>query len=162
MRFPALAATNNFVSTSATGSCATSTTLKGFFEVESFAFGGEDAVSISTGGGRAGKINLDSFQIAKGFDSCSGVLVTEFLRGSTIPQVVLETRQSGGPSAAAQTVLTITLSNAVISSYTLNSGEDRPVEKIAFTFSKVTIVSSEPGSKPVTVIYDPASKSVVQ
>ena len=67
--------------------------------MESFAFGGEDAVSISTGGGRAGKINLDSFQIAKGFDSCSGVLVTEFLRGSTIPQVVLETRQSGGPSA---------------------------------------------------------------
>ncbi len=153
---PAFAAVDNFVSTSNTAACSTAGGMKGFFEVQSFGFSGADSSSaIGTGSG-SGKISLDTFQLLKRFDNCSGVLLTEFLGEKHIQTIVLESKVNG----ANHPMLTITLTNALISSYSLkNDNETALIESLALKFEKACIVSTptEPTGQPgksTTVCYD--------
>ena len=112
------------------------------FPVQSFSLGGSDPAVTGTSGSGAGRISLSALSITRSFDGCSESLVRAFLGQARVTALTLKayrTAANGSPVA----ILTITLSNAVISSYQLNGGGGSlPEEAVSFSYDKVNIEST--------------------
>jgi type VI protein secretion system component Hcp len=106
--------------------------------------------------------SLSELSVAKNFDACSEPLIRLFLGSAVIPVVTLIQYSSGGKEQFA--ALTITLTNAVMTSYEVTGAPDvHPSEVLLFTYKKVCVasISQNPDGStqpPVTVCYD-ASKN---
>lgn len=165
---PAMAANRILLTTgSADTACAANPSDPGFFPVETFTIGGIGAVAPGASGGGVAKTTITSqgLTVAKAFNNCSAVLITQFLRESLLPTVQLVESESttGG---AFSPVLSITLSNAVLSNYSLNDGGGSlPSENLVFSFEKACITAyslptAGAGPTSTTVCYDATTNTV--
>lgn len=162
---PGFAGTDLYVNTSPTEStCSLGSLVKGYFKADSFSFSGSSDSSSLKGTSQTGKISLQNLIIGKGFDNCSGILITQFLQDRTIPTVTMietENDQKGGLNI----ILKITLTNARIAAYSLGGGTSVPLESFSFAYDKACIASTIPGTPEVksvttTVCYDPSTNTV--
>ena len=160
-----------YVTTSPQVSCERAAPIPGgpgYFEVNTFSFGGLRSVEIDPAREREGKLSLSNFTIGKAFDNCSGFLMIAFLKGSIIPTLSLIDTKRDDITGSTFKFLSITLTNAVITNYAVSgsSGFGAPPESISFSFEKAclssTIQSNANGSaaKTSTVCYDAANNVV--
>jgi type VI protein secretion system component Hcp len=107
---------------------------------------------------------LDDLSVGKSFDDCSSPLIKLFLGSTIVPTVTLI--QYGTGDNTRTPVLTITLTNAVMTSYEVTGApEIRPTEVLTFTYKSVCISSASQKldgtyKPPVTVCYDTVKKQV--
>ncbi|HKM88993.1 MAG TPA: type VI secretion system tube protein Hcp [Candidatus Acidoferrales bacterium] len=128
----------------------------GSVEIDSFSFGVSNSTTVGTGtgGSGAGKVALSDFSITKTFDSSSPKLFDNAINGMIISSAVLKVyRGAGGAGGTGSPTeyLMITMTNVIISGYTLNDGTSggqspcppsdggRPKESISFNFEKLAI-----------------------
>ena len=164
---PAMAANQILLTTgSADADCAANKAHSGFFPVEAFTIGGIGALAPNGASGVAKTaITSQGLTVNKVFNNCSAVLITQFLKESLLPTVQLletETTSSGSVSP----ILSIALSNAVLTNYSLNDGGGGlPLENLVFSFEKAcitayTLPTSGSTPNPTTVCYDAATGTV--
>jgi type VI secretion system secreted protein Hcp len=126
----------------------------GSIDILSFSFGASNASTVGTGtGSSAGKVSLSDLTITKTVDASSPKLFDNLLNSMVISNVVLKVYRGAGAAGGTGTpteYLMITLTNVIISSYTLNDGTSgsqspcppsddsgRPKESISFNFEKL-------------------------
>ncbi len=114
------------------------------FPVQSFTLGGTDPATVGSGGSGsgAGKISLSALSITRGFDGCSESLVRAFLGQARVGSLTLKAYRTAATGSPVS-ILTITLTNAVISNYQLSGGSGSlPEEAVSFSYEKVNIEST--------------------
>jgi len=108
----------------------------GTFAIQAWSFGAQQSGSSSTGGGGgAGKATISDLNVQKHFDECSPALFGAVTTGKHIPTVSLVQQDK------KSTVMTVTLTDVLISSYQIggSQGGGDPQESVSFTFAKVCI-----------------------
>ncbi len=116
-------------------------TTQGFadqFEVQSYQFGVGRGVGTATGasGNReASTPSVSEITLTKNLDQASGGLLKEAFSGAGKAGAVISfVRTDGGGGV---TYLEITLTNVMVSGYSMSSGGDRPSESISLNFTKM-------------------------
>ncbi|MEP9379128.1 type VI secretion system tube protein Hcp [Aquabacter sp. CN5-332] len=141
---------------------ATQESHKKWIDVLSLSWGVGRGISTpagSTNNREASEPSLSEVSIVKLFDASSPKLFTESCTGSTGKTVKIDLVTTGSPGV---TFCTYTLTNALISSYSVSSGGDRPTESLSISFTKLEFKftpyddKNKPGT-PVTVSYDIAT-----
>ncbi len=117
---------------------------------------GISTVSGSTNNREASEPSVSEVAIVKAFDSSSPKLFTEACTGNAGKTVKIDLTTTGSPGA---TYCTYTLTNALISSYSVSTGGDRPTESVSISFTKLEFKFTPYDDKnkagtPVTVSYD--------
>lgn len=116
---------------------ASASNHKGEIEISSFSWGATNSSTIGSqsSGAGAGKVSMNSFSITKQIDVSSPKLFTA--------------AQAGGGKKLGTVVFTVvnpntgsdwfqlTLSNAIVGSYGISSGGDRPTESLSLNFTKI-------------------------
>lgn len=111
--------------------------------VKSFSFGGTNTPGSATGGAGAGKVNFDSFQIQKLYDSSSPTLVQDMVNGKSIPTVTVSFSRAGD----SQEFLTYTFKNVLVTSYKQGGDKEPPLlENVGFQFQSVQFQSGTQAS----------------
>jgi len=135
----------------ASGINCTDTTLSGVNEgvgVNTFTWGAATAFSGNNGSRllAPGKLSLSVFSVTRPSDACSSSYLAQNLKAAVLPTVTLTeyvTNAAGKPTAE----LTITLTHAVLSSYTLGGDTaDPPRETLSFAFESITVTNNETGT----------------
>ena len=132
----------------------------GQFEVQSFQWGVGRGVGSPTGasGNReASTPSVSEITLSKQLDQASGNLLKEAFGGEGKASVVIafvRTDAGGGV-----TYLEYTLTNTMLSGYSISSGGDRPSESISLNFTKIEAKftpQKDDGTAgtPATIIYD--------
>jgi type VI secretion system secreted protein Hcp len=134
-----------------------------WIELNSFQWGVGRGVSTATGSNEDRESSAPSVSevtVTKAFDKASAKLLTEAYQGTgsgdaaTVQLDFVRTNKG-----KLDIYSTFTLSNVIISGYSLSSGGDRPSESLSLNFTKIeTKVTpmnpdGSPGS-PVTITYD--------
>ncbi|WP_298222618.1 type VI secretion system tube protein Hcp [Acidocella sp.] len=138
-------------------------TTQGFekqFEVNSFQWGVGRGIGSPTGasGNReASTPNVSEITVSKALDNASGGLMKEALSSGGKATLVISFVRTDG--AGADVYLEITLTDTMISGYSLASGGDKPSESLSFNFTKIEVKftpMNADGSKgsPYPVTYD--------
>jgi type VI secretion system secreted protein Hcp len=120
----------------------------------SFQFGVGRAVSQSTGH-TASKPNVSEITLTHTTDAYSTKLLNSALRGTataTSPVVTLFFTATG--TSGPYDYLTITLTNVLVSGYSMSSGGEVPSESMSLNFVKMTLTSHFPQTATQTVSYD--------
>jgi type VI secretion system secreted protein Hcp len=116
----------------------------GAFNVQTWSFGATQSTGGSTGGGGgAGKATVSGLKVQKTFDQCSPGLFAGVTTGKHFRTVTVVQQDE------KNTVMTVTLTDVIISSYEL-AGEQssrNPMEAIVFGFAKVCINDSQSGTQ---------------
>jgi type VI protein secretion system component Hcp len=114
----------------------------GTFSALTWNFGVTEA--STSGGGGAGKPSFGNFNITKHFNACSSALFEAVAVGKFFKTVTIVQQDSNNDD-----VLTVTLSDALLSGYQLGGelGHELPTEHLSFTFSKILISESKSGAK---------------
>jgi type VI secretion system secreted protein Hcp len=138
-------------------------TAKGFekqFEISSFQFGVGRGIGSPTGSSsdrEASTPSVSEVVVTKALDNASSTLFKEGLSGEGKATAVLSfvrTDKDGG-----KVYFLITLSNVMVSGYSVSSGGDRPTESVSLNFTKIELkftpvdATGTDGS-PVPVTYD--------
>src|SRR6266850_262113 len=91
------------------------------FEIKDFSFDVENPTTIgsATGGAGAGKVRFSEFHITKSTDKASPTLFLKCATGSHIKSAVLSVRKAGGEGRQNDDFLKLTLSDVLVSSYSL-------------------------------------------
>ena len=131
-----------------------------------------DVLSLSWGVGRgistveennnnreASEPSLSDVTIIKNFDAASPSLFTEATAGNAGKTVKIELTTTGEPSVVT---CTYTLSNALISSYSVSTSSERPIESISISYTKLEFKftpydEAHKAGAPTTISYDLAS-----
>ena len=95
----------------------------------------------SVGGGGDRETSNPSFSevtCAKSLDVASTELFMQATCGKSLGKAEIHFVQTGGTSAKGQTYLKMELDEAVISSYSMSSGGDRPAESFSINFTKIS------------------------
>jgi type VI secretion system secreted protein Hcp len=117
-------------------------TTEGFadqVELGSFQFGVGRGIASPTGSGadrEASVASLSEITVTKMFDKSSNKFLMESLMGEGRDCEITFTRTAQGQESA---YLKYTLTDALISGYSLSSGGDRPSESISINFVKVVV-----------------------
>jgi type VI secretion system secreted protein Hcp len=139
---------------------------KGWIEVHSFQWGVGRGISSPTGASadrESSAPSVSEITVSKAQDVASSKLLNEALQGEG-QTVILEFLKTD--KGNLETYLTYTLTNCMISGYSVSSGGDRPSESLSLNFTKIEFKSvgmgeaGETGS-PETVTYDLALGKVV-
>ena len=116
-------------------------TTKGYekqFEVHSFQFGIGRGVGSPTGGStnrEASTPSVSEIVMTKDLDEASGNLIKEAYSGAGKATAVISfVRTDGGGGV---TYLEYTLTDVMLSGYSISSGGDRPSESISLNFTKI-------------------------
>ncbi len=141
---------------------ATHETHKKWLDVGSIQWGVGRAISTpsgSTANREASEPSVSEVTITKLMDSSSPKLFTESCTGAVGKKVEIHLVTTGSPG---NTYVQYTLTNALLSSYSMSSGGDRPSESIAISFSKLEFKfipydGTNKAGTPVTVSYDLAT-----
>jgi type VI secretion system secreted protein Hcp len=132
---------------------------KKWIDVSSLQFGlgrGISTPSGSTANREASEPSVSEVTITKLMDSSSTKLLVESATGNAGKTVKIDLVSTGSPG---NTYVTYTLTNALISGYSVSTGGDRPSESISINFTKIEYkftpydVKNKAGT-PVTVSYD--------
>ena len=120
---------------------------------------GISTVSGSTNNREASEPSVSEVSIVKMFDASSPKLFTESCTGNAGKTVKIDLTTTGSPGV---TYCTYTLTNALVSSYSVSTGGDRPTESISISFTKMEFKFTPYDDKnkagtPVTVSYDMAT-----
>jgi type VI secretion system secreted protein Hcp len=110
---------------------------EGWIECGSFQWGVGRGISTPTGSSserESGPPSVSEVTVSKAMDSSSPKIFTEACVGKA-KKVEIHLVQTGPD--ALETYMEYTLTNSLISGYSLSSGGDRPSESIAFNFTKI-------------------------
>lgn len=113
----------------------------GWIGVDSAQWGVGRSVS-TTGGGNDRDTSNPSFSevsISKMMDMASAQLFLEAAGGKSMTKATLHWLQTGGKEADGQHYVEITLNKPIISSYSMNSGGERPSESFSISFDEFKI-----------------------
>ena len=141
---------------------ATQQDHKKWIDVLSMSWGvgrGISTVSGSSNNREASEPSISEVSIVKMFDAASPKLFTESCTGNAGKTVKIDLVTTGSPGV---TYATYTLTNALISSYSVSSSGDRPTESVSISFTKlefkfVPYDDKNKAGSPVTVSYDMAT-----
>jgi type VI protein secretion system component Hcp len=117
----------------------------GTFLGNSYSFGASQSSDITSGGGGgAGKATISDLSVARAMDACSPALFGAVLTGKHFTSTTLVQTDANG-----NTLLTITLSDALVSSYNISGNQQNPSpsETISFAFRKICVEEASSGSK---------------
>jgi type VI secretion system secreted protein Hcp len=98
------------------------------------------AISVS-GGGKDRETSNPSFSeltLTKSTDIASADLFMQAVCGRSLGKAEIHFMQTGGADKQDQTYLEIELTDAIVSSYSSNSGGDRPTETISLNFTQIS------------------------
>ena len=132
---------------------------KKWIDVGSFQFGIGRAISTpsgSTNNREASEPSVSEITISKLMDGASPKLFTESATGNVGKKVQVHLVSTGSPG---HTYVEYTLTNALISSYAISTGGDRPSESVSISFTKIEYKfipydDKNNAGTPVTVSYD--------
>lgn len=135
---------------------------KKWIDVLSVSWGVGRAISTpsgSTDNREASEPSVSEISIVKMFDTASPKLFTQSCTGNEGKEVKIDLVSTGSPGV---TYCTYTLTNALISSYSVSTSGDRPTESISISFTKLEFKLTPYGADnkagtPVTVSYDLAT-----
>lgn len=141
---------------------ATHDSHKKWIDVGSLQFGlgrGISTPSGSTANREASEPSVSEVTISKLMDGSSPKLFTESATGAVGKKVEIHLVSTGSPGV---TYVEYTLTNALISGYSISSGGDRPSESVSINFTKIEYKfipydDKNKAGTPVTVSYDLSS-----
>lgn len=108
--------------------------------VDSVQLGVGRSISIS-GGGKSRDTSNPSFSeitFSKSTDKASANLFMEAICGKSLGTAHVHFYQTAGSDSPGQVYLTLELQEAILSSYSMSSGGDRPSESFSINFTKVS------------------------
>ena len=114
------------------------------FNAQTWSFGAAQTGGSTGGGcGGAGKATVSGLKVQKNFDQCSPALFGGVTTGKHFRTVTVVQQDDKGP------VMTVTLTDAIISSYNLTGSqtERNPMEEVSFSFAKLCINDSQSGTQ---------------
>lgn len=121
----------------------------------SWSWGMSQSGSPISGGGGAGKVNVQDMSFTKYVDKSSPKLMEKIAQGERIPKISLTVQNAG---STIQEYLIITMTDVMVTSYSIggSGGEDRLTENITLNFAQIEfkyIPFDESGrqQEPVTV-----------
>jgi len=108
--------------------------------IDSFQWGVGRGISHSAGGKDRDTSNpsFSEVTLSKSMDVASTELWRQAVCGKSLGDATIHFIQTGGSDAKEQAFYEITLSEAIVSSYSASSGGDRPSESISINFTKVS------------------------
>lgn len=119
---------------------------------------GRDVVALtgSTHNRVSGRTHISQIQLVKAMDCASTKLFTEACSGNKGVEVTIDVTTHAD---SAMSYCTYTLSDALISSYNVSTGGERPTESLSISFTKLEFKFTPLGhdnkaGTPVTVSYD--------
>lgn len=135
---------------------------KKWIDIHSLQFGIGRGISSPVGSAsnrEASEPSVSEITVSKLMDAASPKLFTESATGSTGKEVKIDLVTTGSPGL---TYVTYTLTNALVSGYSISSGGDRPSESVSINFTKIEYKFTPNDDKnaqgtPVTVAYDLAT-----
>jgi type VI secretion system secreted protein Hcp len=141
---------------------ATQENHKKWMDVGSIQWGVGRAISTpsgSTANRESSEPSVSEVTFSKMMDSSSPKLFTESCTGSAGKKVQIHLVTTGSPG---NTYVEYTLTDALISSYSMSSGGDRPSESISLSFTKIEFKfipydNNNKAGTPTTVSYDLAT-----
>ena len=112
---------------------------KNWIELGSFQFGVSRAVSSGAGGNtrESSAPNISEIVVSKQFDKSSAKLYQDSVAGTFDTKV--EIKMNTTTKNKTETFLTYELSNCGVSSYSLSSGGDAPMESLSLNFIKIMV-----------------------
>ena len=119
---------------------ATITGHEGWINVDSFQLGVGRSVT-TTGGGSDRDPSNPSFSEAtftKGTDKSSPDLFMQAVCGKSLGKAEIHFVQTGGADSKGQIYLKFELEEAMVTSYSMSSGGDRPTERFSINFAKIS------------------------
>jgi type VI secretion system secreted protein Hcp len=129
----------------------------GDIQLNSFQWGVGRGISGNGAGREASAPSISEITITKPLDSTSIALTQEaFIGDPTAVEIDFAQPVKG----SLQTYYKITLSDAMISGYSMSSGGDRPTESLSLNFTKITFTSIDRKGQTQTFAYDPAGPGV--
>lgn len=108
-----------------------------WFDVGSLQFGVGRGISTPTGSAanrESSQASVSEVTITRMLDASSPKIFTEAATGKTGKKVVIDLVTTGDPG---DTYMTYTLTNTLISGYSVSTGGDRPSESISLNFTKM-------------------------
>ncbi len=132
---------------------------KKWLDVSSVQWGVGRAISTpsgSTANREASEPSVSEVTLTKLMDSSSPKFFTEACTGAAGKKVQIDLVTTGSPG---KTYATYTLTNALVSSYSMSSGGDRPAESISISFTKMEYKftpydDTNKAGTPIAVSYD--------
>ncbi len=109
--------------------------------IDSIQMGVGRAIS-SSGGGADRETSTPSFSeitLTKSFDKASTELFAQSIYGKSLGKAEIHFIQTGGTGAESQVYLKIELKDAIVSSYSMSSGGDRPTDSFSLNFVQITM-----------------------
>ena len=108
--------------------------------IESVQMGvGRGITSVGGGGDReTSNPSFSEVTMAKTMDVASTELFMQATCGKSLGKAEIHFIQTGGTAAKGQTYLKIELDEAIVSSYSMNSGGERPTENFSLNFTKIS------------------------
>lgn len=129
---------------------------KEWLDIGSFQFGVGRAIMTpvgSTANRESSTASVSEVTVTKQMDASGPKFFLEACIGAKGKEVKFDFVQTGDPGA---TYLTITLSDALVSGYSVSSGGDRPSESISINFTKVEVkyvgTKTDTGAAPPIVV----------
>lgn len=130
-----------------------------WIELSSFNWGMGRGISTSVGSGAERKSTAPSVSevvVTKDNDVASGKLLVEAFTGEGQTVQIDFTRTN---KDKLNVYLTITLTNTIISGYSMTSGNDRPTETVSLNFTKILVSTKQMGAdgsdaQPDRLLYD--------
>lgn len=138
---------------------ATQADHKKWLDVGSIQWGVGRAISAtsgSTSNREASEPSVSEVTLSKMMDSSSPKFFTEAVTGAVGKKVVIHLVTTGSPG---KTYAEYTLTNALVSSYSMSTGGDRPAESLSISFTKLEFKFTPYDDKnnaktPIVVSYD--------
>jgi type VI secretion system secreted protein Hcp len=130
-----------------------------WIDVGSMQFGIGRAIATPTGSTanrEASEPSVSEITVTKSMDGSSPKLFTESATGNVGKTVKIDLVSTGSPG---NTYVTYTLTNTLISGYSVSTGGDRPSESVTLSFTKIEYKfipydDKNKAGTPVTVSYD--------
>ena len=144
----------------------TETSHKGWIELNSFQFGLGRGISAPTGNTEdreASAPSVSEITVTKDQDVASVLLVSESLQGEGQTAIVDFCKTDKGQLSV---YLTFTLTNTMISGFSMSSGGDRPSESLSLNFTQFEMKATQADAtgkagSPSNVTYDLGQAKVV-
>jgi len=119
----------------------------GTFVVSGYSFGATQSIDPASGSA-TGKATVGNLNVVRSMDACSPALFNAVVTGKHIQTATLVQTDTNG-----NTLLTVTLTGALVSSYQISGSQQSPspAESVSFAFAKICIEEASSGAK---VCYD--------
>ncbi|MDB5306042.1 MAG: hypothetical protein JWO38_244 [Gemmataceae bacterium] len=139
---------------------------KTWIELNSFQWGVGRGISSPTGASadrESSAPSVSEITTTKAQDAATIAIVNEALQGEGQTVIIDFCKTDKGQ---LEVYLTYTLTNCMISGYSISSGGDRPSESLSLNFTKIEVKNTPLGAagetgSPTTVTYDLATAKVV-